>query len=366
MSTSITCSKLSGWSETGLAFGITCPPMAMTIVRSLADTSCWHASTAACSAFCNHVRKDVGILSVVVSIRKFRQVQRQIVFAHLMERANHATLEQAPEGFNVIGMNVPTHVFFLGVIHDFMREIAGQSLIAGMLIRRNQGNRTADSLPDELAHGGTVSGFDDFADHIALASDSPDYRDFSTRARNMFPLVGVTVDVLPADKSFINFHFSHELTESAILHGCTNAMAHIPGGLVGSAPDQSLDLQGADPFLALKHQIDHLKPCLERIVSIFKNRFTDDGKAITVSSTAFLRFADPMKWACLQCVHFVVVAARTLHAVWPASFLQELFAGLFSGEAIHGLRERHFGFHDLASVMLRPLYPKLGWVSCRL
>jgi hypothetical protein len=52
ISTSMTCSKLNGWSETGFAFDIGCPPTASGVACSLADTSSEHASAAACSAFC--------------------------------------------------------------------------------------------------------------------------------------------------------------------------------------------------------------------------------------------------------------------------------------------------------------------------
>lgn len=94
MSTSMACSKLNGKSETGFAFGITYPPMAKRVVHSWADTSSEHASAVACSAFCYHIRKDVGILPVIMSIRELCEVQRQVFFADLMEGADHATLSR--------------------------------------------------------------------------------------------------------------------------------------------------------------------------------------------------------------------------------------------------------------------------------
>ncbi len=92
MSTSIACSNVKGWSEIGFAFGIAVPPWASRVARSWADISSEHASAAACSAFCDHVRKDVGILPIIMSVRKLREVQRQIVFAHMVKRADHAAL----------------------------------------------------------------------------------------------------------------------------------------------------------------------------------------------------------------------------------------------------------------------------------
>ena len=94
-------------------------------------------------------------------------------------------------------------------------------------------------------------------------------------------------------------------------------MAHVPGSLVRPASDDSLDLQGANAILALKHQVDDLTPCLERIVRIFNNRLGKDRETVTVPYAACFGFADPVKRAGLQCIHFVIVAARTLHTVRP-------------------------------------------------
>jgi hypothetical protein len=113
-------------------------------------------------------------------------------------------------------------------------------------------------------------------------------------------------------------------------------MAHVPGSLVRPAPDDSLDLQGANAFLALKHQVDDLKPCLERIVRIFKNRLGKDRETITVPSATCCSLADPVKRAGLQCIPFVIVAAKTLHTVRLASFLQKFFARFSGAEAVHG------------------------------
>jgi len=87
MSTSIACSKLNLKSDTGLAFGVG---------RSSLCISPEHTSAAACSAFCNDIRKDVRILPVIVAVRKLRKVQWQIFLADRMERADHATQILAP------------------------------------------------------------------------------------------------------------------------------------------------------------------------------------------------------------------------------------------------------------------------------
>src|SRR5262245_716118 len=115
MSKSIACSKVSGWSETGFAFGMR-PPWAKRVARSSAGTSSEHASAVACSAFCDNITEDVGILPVVMTIRELGQVQRQIVLADFMERTHDATLQQAPEAIQVRRMDIAAHIFTLDVI----------------------------------------------------------------------------------------------------------------------------------------------------------------------------------------------------------------------------------------------------------
>src|SRR6266850_4541287 len=193
MSISMACSKLSGWSETGLAFGIGCPPMAKRVVRSWADTSSEHASAAACSAFCYDIGKDIGILPVIMPVRKLCQVQRQVFFADLMEGANHTTFQQAPEGFDVIRMDVSAHIFLLAVFHDLMREEAFQRIITIGFVSGHQGYSVADRLSHESSHRCTVGPFNHLADHITLASNRAAHGHLLGTAAHVPLLIPMTV-----------------------------------------------------------------------------------------------------------------------------------------------------------------------------
>ena len=52
------------------------------------------------SASPDRLREDVVVLAVVVSELKLRNVEREVLLAHLVERADHAALHQRPEAFN--------------------------------------------------------------------------------------------------------------------------------------------------------------------------------------------------------------------------------------------------------------------------
>src|SRR5262245_4298292 len=81
-----------------------------------------NALLAAFSASCDYFTEDVRILPVVMPEREFREVQRQIFFAHFVIRAHDATLEQAPETINVGPVDITPHVFTLAVLHRLMVE----------------------------------------------------------------------------------------------------------------------------------------------------------------------------------------------------------------------------------------------------
>src|SRR5258708_1429376 len=69
-----------------------------------------------------HAENIFGV-TVVVAELKFRQVQRQILLAHIVVRADDSALEQRPEAFHVVGMDNPAYVLALAMIYGFVRQI---------------------------------------------------------------------------------------------------------------------------------------------------------------------------------------------------------------------------------------------------
>lgn len=50
-----------------------------------------------------------------MAVREFVQIERQVVLFDVIKAAHDATLEQAPERLDVIGMDLTAHVFALTV-----------------------------------------------------------------------------------------------------------------------------------------------------------------------------------------------------------------------------------------------------------
>ena len=89
------------------------------------------------SAACYRSLEDFGVVSIVVAELEFRDVERQIFGADLVERADDATLEDRPKAFNRVGMDSADNIMTRGVMDGFMVE-AGQSIINSALVSRKQ------------------------------------------------------------------------------------------------------------------------------------------------------------------------------------------------------------------------------------
>ena len=94
-------SNVSGCSETGLALGIRPRKMATQFGRSYRHVNYWtaghaeNASSEAFSASCYDFREDVRILPVVMTERKFREIEQQILLADIVKCADDPAFQQA-------------------------------------------------------------------------------------------------------------------------------------------------------------------------------------------------------------------------------------------------------------------------------
>ena len=345
MSTSIACSKLNGKSETGFAFDIA-PPMATGVEYSSLRTSSEHVSAAACSAFCYDRLKDIRIIPIVMAEGKLCQVEREIGLRNIMERAHHATLEQAPKAIQIGRMDIATDIFTLGMIHRLMGEFSLQSGIPHMFIRCDEGHTFTHGLTNKITQRLTIRVLDNLADHIALSGNRANDADFpAADSSEVRPLATMAVLILAADIGLIYFDFAHELAKSAVLHRRTDAMAHIPGCAVVSAPDLAMNLQGTDTLLALRHQVNNLEPGPERIVGILEHGSRDYREAVAVPSAAIFVLTYPVKWAGFERIDFCAMAARALHAIGPALIVQVLLARFLGAESRHQSGQGHCWFH---------------------
>src|SRR5258708_16760242 len=95
--------------------------------------------------------EDIFVLAVIVPELKLRNVQRQILLTDLVERADHAALEDRPEAFNRVRVYGANNVLIARVIDDGVLRIAVlEAAVAGEVIRAKQGDLLRHTLADEL------------------------------------------------------------------------------------------------------------------------------------------------------------------------------------------------------------------------
>jgi hypothetical protein len=81
-------------------------------------------------------RKHTRSCGIIAEL-KLGDIEREILGADFVETANHATLEDAPEAFNRIGVNRTDDVLAGAVPHRLVR-VFGQAEIATVYVGRQQ------------------------------------------------------------------------------------------------------------------------------------------------------------------------------------------------------------------------------------
>jgi hypothetical protein len=303
-----------------------------------------NVARAAFSASCNHFPKNIRIVPVITSEGKLSKVQRQILFAYVVEASHNAALEQRPEGINGRSMDQPAHIFVCTMVYCFVREIWLEIIIARCFVSSDQRDFLIHSLSRESIKGSFVCILDHLTNDVALAADGADYRNLSSRPASFLLLVPMPILVFSADIGFINLDFTQQLCNVFILHRRANAVAHIPSRAIVAAPNLPVNLKRANPLLALSHQINNLEPSAKRVVRILENGARDNGEAIAVFTTAIFVLANPMERASLQLIYLFIVAAWTAYTTRPTQFFQISLASFFRREASFNLRQRNIGF----------------------
>ena len=87
----------------------------------------------------NRRSENVGVMPIIVAELKLRDVQRQVLFAHVVERTDHAAFEDAPKALNRVGMNCTHDVITARMVDsDVLRKFLIQMLVAGPLVRNQR------------------------------------------------------------------------------------------------------------------------------------------------------------------------------------------------------------------------------------
>src|SRR5436190_11219510 len=97
----------------------------------------------------NRRSENVRIFAVIVSELEFRDVQRHVFGAHLVECTHHAALEDRPEAFNGLGMDSTDHILSFSVVDNGMGIFLVELVVTNPLIGAEQADLVRDRFADE-------------------------------------------------------------------------------------------------------------------------------------------------------------------------------------------------------------------------
>jgi hypothetical protein len=293
----------------------TATPIAPLSVRwpllSLAETVTSDHASAACYRASKHVR----VHPIVVAELKFRDVQRHVFGGHLVERADHAALKDAPKALNRVRVNRADNVLISLVVNLLVRKLAKVIAVARPRVSRQQADLVGNGLIHEIKHGLRRNPLKHAGNYIAVALDRADDRGLVIK-RAVLPLIPMPVLILAANPRLIHFHNAAKLL---LRRDQTRAdfVAHGMGRLVAAEAHHALNLEGAHSLLAGKHQMSDPVPVAEGLFGVLENGAYQGGKAIGTGFAAF--HALPMKRLVGRgVVHVLIAAARAMHTFRPA------------------------------------------------
>jgi hypothetical protein len=116
--------------------------------------------------------EDIEVVPAVMPELEFRNVERQIFAAHLVERADDPALEDAPEAFNRLGVDRADHVLTGSVVNHGVRIFVAKVLIADPLVSAEQANAVRGGFVHELGEGRSTDVLNDAGHNVALAANS--------------------------------------------------------------------------------------------------------------------------------------------------------------------------------------------------
>jgi hypothetical protein len=195
------------------------------------------------------------------------QVGLQIVTANVVVNAPNPGLDQKPEPFDGVRVNVPVNVDLLTVIDPLVRIAACSESVVRRIVIREDHSAGQYVFLDQPAQriGFNISG--DEGPDLSLALDHADHGSFlgSTSPRSYAPAAIVR---------FVHFDLATESANRSTLfigqHGA-NLLEHAPRRLIRHAR-LALNLFRGDAATGLRHQVDGIEPSSERSGRLVEDR----------------------------------------------------------------------------------------------
>src|SRR6266487_446914 len=162
---------------------------------------------------------------------------------HLMIRADDRPLQEAPNAFDAVSVNVSNNPFLSRVINPLVFCVRiFNSPISGHFIGVDRFRVRSGVVVNKLVQRSLVSVRNNLEANLALSLDCSDCDSLVTLVAASHPAN------LSANVGFIYFYNSAQKFAVNLAHGCSDAMTEIPRGFVSNSK-RALDLQRRHAFL---------------------------------------------------------------------------------------------------------------------
>ena len=209
---------------------------------------------------CDREIKESRIFAVIESVAKLGDVLMKMAKCNAVVLAGDATLQQSPERFDGIGMNLPVYIGDLMVNHGMAHEAANLD-VAAVLIRDEDGIGYVDVVAHKLgkALGIQLGLIDRTGNDVPATFQNPDHG--SLRSTTSALVRSATFTGLPTDVALVHLHDAPE--KFALLkHGVSDSHAHKPSRVFVDL-EIAGKLAGGDALLGIQHKGDRQEPDLQ-------------------------------------------------------------------------------------------------------
>lgn len=270
------------------------------------------------------IPENVGVVPVVEPPLQLLQVAVQVLDADLVEGSDDGPLEEAPDTFNAVGVDIA---------HDPLIDAVAHRLVAGIMVGDPQVGFQFISVDgfglilhvavDEAVQGLLL----DVGN--GLQSDLPATLHGTGHIDLVVSVAATHSCLLPSDQRLVHFDDPEQggAFNLGVRQSLADSVAQIPSGLVVDAQD-SLQLIGRDSLFGLNHHVDGEKPLAKRQVGVMHDGSGRDAELVATAETGPLV-------ALRNLAEVSVTAASAADLFGPTQPLQELPALLFAGEPVN-------------------------------
>lgn len=100
--------------------------------------------------------EDIRVLTIVIAELEFGDIERHIFPAHLMERADYATLKDRPEAFNRLSVNCANDILTSRMVNSRVWIVPIEQIVARILISAKQTDFVRNCFANEGCQRGRL------------------------------------------------------------------------------------------------------------------------------------------------------------------------------------------------------------------